>query len=37
MTVRLKAIEERYKTWLFNHPTRSLTLTKAGEAFYHAA
>lgn len=37
MTARLKAIEERYKTRLFNRSTRSLTLTKAGEAFYHAA
>jgi len=37
MTARLKAIEERYKTRLFNRSTRALTLTKAGEEFYHAA
>ena len=37
MTARLKAIEERYQTRLFHRSTRSLTLTRAGEEFYHAA
>lgn len=37
MTARLKAIEERYQTRLFHRSTRAITLTKAGEAFYHAA
>ena len=37
MTARLKAIEERYETRLFHRSTRAITLTKAGEAFYHAA
>ena len=37
MTARLKAIEERYQTRLFHRSTRALTLTRAGEDFYHAA
>jgi DNA-binding transcriptional LysR family regulator len=37
MTARLKAIEERYQTRLFHRSTRSITLTRAGEEFYHAA
>lgn len=37
MTARLKAIEERYQTRLFHRSTRSLTLTRAGEEFYHAS
>jgi DNA-binding transcriptional LysR family regulator len=37
MTARLKAIEERYQTRLFHRSTRAITLTKAGENFYHAA
>ncbi|MFG1175126.1 LysR family transcriptional regulator [Erwiniaceae bacterium CAU 1747] len=37
MTARLKAIEERYQTRLFHRSTRAITLTKAGEDFYHAA
>ena len=37
MTARLKAIEARYQTRLFHRSTRALTLTRAGEDFYHAA
>ncbi|EOY5423233.1 LysR family transcriptional regulator [Cronobacter dublinensis] len=37
MTARLKAIEERYQTRLFHRSTRAITLTQAGENFYHAA
>ncbi|MGG7445063.1 LysR substrate-binding domain-containing protein [Kosakonia oryzendophytica] len=37
MTARLKAIEERYQTRLFNRSTRAIGLTRAGEAFFHAA
>lgn len=37
MTAKLKAIEERYQTRLFHRSTRAITLTKAGEDFYHAA
>ncbi|MGC6096753.1 LysR family transcriptional regulator [Citrobacter portucalensis] len=37
MTARLKALEERYQTRLFNRSTRSIALTRAGEEFYHAA
>lgn len=37
MTARLKAIEARYQARLFHRSTRALTLTQAGEAFYHAA
>ncbi|MDX7561807.1 LysR family transcriptional regulator [Klebsiella variicola] len=37
MTARLKAMEERYQTRLFHRSTRAITLTKAGEDFYHAA
>ena len=37
MTARLKAIEERYQTRLFHRSTRAITLTQAGESFYHAA
>ena len=37
MTARLKAIEERYQTRLFHRSTRAITMTRAGEEFYHAA
>ncbi|MCC3718492.1 LysR family transcriptional regulator [Rouxiella badensis] len=37
MTARLKALEERYQTRLFNRSTRSIALTRAGEEFYHSA
>lgn len=37
MTARLKALEERYQTRLFNRSTRAIALTWAGEEFYHAA
>lgn len=37
MTARLKAMEERYQTRLFHRSTRAITLTMAGEDFYHAA
>ncbi|EPC5230161.1 LysR family transcriptional regulator [Klebsiella quasipneumoniae] len=37
MTARLKAMEERYQTRLFHRSTRAITLTNAGEDFYHAA
>ena len=37
MTARLKAMEERYQTRLFHRSTRAITLTRAGEDFYHAA
>lgn len=37
MSMRLKALEERYKTRLFNRSTRAISLTRAGEDFYHAA
>lgn len=37
MTARLKALEERYQTRLFNRSTRAIALTRAGEEFYHAA
>lgn len=37
MTARLKALEERYQTRLFNRSTRAIALTRAGEDFYHAA
>lgn len=37
MTARLKAMEERYQTRLFHRSTRVITLTRAGEDFYHAA
>lgn len=37
MTARLKALEERYQTRLFNRFTRAIALTRAGEEFYHAA
>ena len=37
MTARLKATEERYQTRLFHRSTRAITLTRAGEDFYHAA
>lgn len=37
MTARLKAIEERYQTRLFHRSTRAISLTRAGEEFYHAA
>lgn len=37
MTARLKAMEERYQTRLFHRSTRAITLTRAGENFYHAA
>lgn len=37
MTARLKALEERYQTRLFNRSTRAIALTPAGEEFYHAA
>ncbi|WP_323113349.1 LysR family transcriptional regulator [Klebsiella variicola] len=37
MTARLKAMEERYQTSLFHRSTRAITLTRAGEDFYHAA
>lgn len=37
MTGRLKAMEERYQTRLFHRSTRAITLTRAGEDFYHAA
>ncbi|EPG4370166.1 LysR family transcriptional regulator [Klebsiella variicola] len=37
MTTRLKAMEERYQTRLFHRSTRAITLTRAGEDFYHAA
>ncbi|MEB2416680.1 LysR family transcriptional regulator [Citrobacter sp. R-1.5.2] len=36
MTARLKALEERYQTRLFNRSTRAIALTRAGEEFYHA-
>ena len=36
MTARLKAMEERYQTRLFHRSTRAITLTNAGEDFYHA-
>lgn len=37
MSARLKALEERYQTRLFNRSTRAIALTQPGEAFYHAA
>lgn len=37
MTARLKAMEDRYQTRLFHRSTRAITLTREGEAFYHAA
>lgn len=37
MTARLKAMEERYQTRLFHRSTRAITLTNAGEDFYHTA
>ncbi|WP_109848996.1 LysR family transcriptional regulator [Klebsiella variicola] len=37
MTARLKAMEELYQTRLFHRSTRAITLTRAGEDFYHAA
>ncbi|MGL4659761.1 MAG: LysR family transcriptional regulator [Klebsiella variicola] len=37
MTARLKAMEERYQTRLFHRSTRAITLTRAGDDFYHAA
>ncbi|ENE4773164.1 LysR family transcriptional regulator [Klebsiella variicola] len=37
MTARLKAMEERYQSRLFHRSTRAITLTRAGEDFYHAA
>ncbi|MCX8980944.1 LysR family transcriptional regulator [Citrobacter portucalensis] len=37
MTSRLKSLEARYKTRLFNRSTRSIALTRAGEEFYQAA
>ncbi|WP_171888079.1 LysR family transcriptional regulator [Klebsiella variicola] len=37
MTARLKGMEERYQTRLFHRSTRAITLTRAGEDFYHAA
>ncbi|EOG1020834.1 LysR family transcriptional regulator [Klebsiella variicola] len=37
MTARLKAMEERYQARLFHRSTRAITLTRAGEDFYHAA
>ncbi|HCQ8409448.1 TPA: LysR family transcriptional regulator [Klebsiella variicola subsp. variicola] len=37
MTARLRAMEERYQTRLFHRSTRAITLTRAGEDFYHAA
>lgn len=37
MTARLKVLEERYQTRLFNRSTRAIALTRAGEDFYHAA
>lgn len=37
MTARLKALEERYQTRLFNRSTRAIALTRAGEDFYQAA
>lgn len=37
MTARLKAMEERYQIRLFHRSTRAITLTRAGEDFYHAA
>ncbi len=37
MTAGLKAIEERYQTRLFHRSTRAITMTRAGEEFYHAA
>lgn len=37
MTARLRAMEERYQTRLFHRSTRAITLTNAGEDFYHAA
>ncbi|PXJ97529.1 LysR family transcriptional regulator [Klebsiella variicola] len=37
MTARRKAMEERYQTRLFHRSTRAITLTRAGEDFYHAA
>lgn len=37
MTARLKAMEDRYQTRLFHRSTRAITLTRAGEDFYHAA
>ena len=37
MTARLKAMEERSQTRLFHRSTRAITLTRAGEDFYHAA
>ena len=37
MTARLTAMEERYQTRLFHRSTRAITLTRAGEDFYHAA
>lgn len=37
MTARLKALEERYQTRLFNRSTRAIALTRTGEEFYHAA
>ncbi|EAW4374471.1 LysR family transcriptional regulator [Salmonella enterica] len=37
MTTRLKALEERYQTRLFNRSTRAIALTRAGEEFYYAA
>lgn len=37
MTARLKAMEARYQTRLFHRSTRAITLTRAGEDFYHAA
>lgn len=37
MSARLKAMEERYQTRLFNRTTRSIALTRTGEDFYHSA
>lgn len=37
MSMRLKTLEDRYKTRIFNRTTRSLSLTRAGEDFYHCA
>lgn len=37
MTSRLKSLESRYQTRLFNRSTRSIALTPAGEAFYQVS
>ncbi|MCX9039736.1 LysR family transcriptional regulator [Citrobacter portucalensis] len=37
MTSRLKSLEERYQTRLFNRSTRTIALTQPGEEFYKAS